>query len=241
MTEKITDEMVVDFASTLSQGKAVEQAHRVIGEIAREADEPLTPDIDPDRTRETTRTGFSRMRTEWRPGEAAEVAGIVQQAQGIIRRTFPDAFLVMNELWMLVREPVVNETTGEVVTDLFGWPEWKKWPSGAYIEDFSKLTNRERDDFLHRITTNLLEWEQKASTLWLESMLAKGRWEESMATGFVAPTGRATVEERTQRGRAYAAEDRYHAIFRASVSRSAEALVKSLERIGQRLKDSLTA
>jgi len=221
--------------------RASEQAGRIIGEIAREADEPLSPDIDPDRTRETARTGFSRMRTDWRSGEGAEIAGITQQAQGLIHRAFPDAYLIMNELWMLVREPVVNETTGEVVTDLFGWPQWKKWPSGAYIEDYTKLTNSEKDDFLLRITTHLLEWEQKSSTLWLEAMLAKGRWEEAMASGFVTPTGRVTVEERTQRGRAYAAEDRYHAIFRAAVSRSAEALVKSLERIGQRLKDSLTA
>ncbi|MGA5598464.1 hypothetical protein ACPCSE_29940 [Streptomyces cellulosae] len=226
---------------TIGQDKAAEQAGRVVGEIAREADGPVEPDIDPDRTRETTRTGFSRMRTDWRPGESAEVAGITQQAQGLIHRAFPDAYLIMNELWQLVREPVVNERTGEIQTDLFGWPVWKKWPSGAYIEDYTKLTDREKDDFLLRITTGLLEWEQKASTLWLEAMLAKGRWEESMATGFVAPTGRATVEERTQRGRSFAAEDRYHAIFRSAVSRSAEALVKSMERIGQRLKDSLTA
>jgi hypothetical protein len=226
---------------TYDTTKAAEQANRVVGEVAREADGPLAVDIDPDRTRETATAGFSRMRTEWRPGEGAEVAGIVQQAQGIIHRAFPDAYLVMNELWGLVREPVVNEATGEIVTDLFGWPQWKKWESGAYIEDYTKLSNREKDDFLLRITTHLLEWEQKASSLWLESMLAKGRWEESMASGFVAPTGRATVEERTQRGRAYAAEDRYHAIFRAAVSRSADSLIRSLERIGQRLKDSLTA
>lgn len=62
-----------------------------------------------------------------------------------------------------------------------------------------------------------------------------------MGVGFISPTGRVTVEERTQRGRVYAAEDRYHAIFRSAVNRSAEALVRSMELIGQRLKDSLTA
>lgn len=234
-------EDVAEFAQFLSDTQAVKQANRVINGLAHEADKPLAVDIDPDRTRETATAGFSRMRTEWRPGEGAEVAGIVQQAQGIIYRAFPDAYLVMNELWMLVREPVVDQSTGEIQTNLFGWPEWQKHPSGAYVEDYTRLANREKDDFLLRITTGLLEWEQKASTLWLESMLAKGRWEESMASGFVSPTGRVTVEERTQRGRAYAAEDRYHAIFRAAVSRSADSLIRSLERIGQRLKDSLTA
>jgi hypothetical protein len=232
---------ISELAQWIGDAQAAKQANRVVGELAREADKPLTVDIDPDRTRETATAGFSRMRTEWRPGEGAEVAGIVQQAQGIIYRAFPDAYLVMNELWMLVREPIVDQGTGEIKTNLFGWPEWQKHPSGAYVEDYTRLANREKDDFLLRITTGLLEWEQKASTLWLESMLAKGRWEESMATGFVSPTGRVTVEERTQRGRAYAAEDRYHAIFRAAVSRSADSLIRSLERIGQRLKDSLTA
>ena len=230
---------------TYDAAKAAEQAHRVVGEIAQEADEPMTVNIDPDRTRETATTGFSRMRTEWRSGEAAEVAGVMQQAQGIIHRAFPGAYLIMNELWGVVREAETtpDPTTGEItiVTDLFGWPVWKKLPSGAYIEDYSRLTDREKEDFLLRITTHLMEWHQQAATLWGTSMLAKARWEESMGNGFIAPTGRATVEERTHRGRVYAAEDRYHAIFRAAVSRAAEALVRSMELIGQRLKDSLTA
>lgn len=226
---------------TLDDTQAADQAARVIGEIAAEPDGPMTVDIDPDRSRETVRTGFSRMRTEWRPGDSAEVMGVVQQAQGVIRRAFPDAYLIMNELWGIVREPVIDTTTGEIITDVFGWPQWKKNPSGAYVEDYTRLTNREKDDYLLRISTMLLEWEQQASARWLEAMLAKARWEEAMATGFIAPTGRVTVEERTQRGRAHAAEDRYMAIFQAAVSRSADQLVRSMERIGQRLKDSLTA
>lgn len=228
-------------SETLSSSQAEEQAARVIGEIAQEPDEPMAVDIDPDRTRETTRTGFSRMRTEWRPGDGAEVSGVIQQADGVIHRSFPDAYLVMNELWMLVRHPLVDQDTGEILTDLFGWPQWEKLPSGAYAEDYSRLTGREKDDFLLRITTGLVEWEQKAATIWMEAMLAKGRWEEAMADGFIEPTGRVTVEERTQRGRKHAAEDRYHAIFRSAVSRKADHLVRSLERLGQRLKDSLTA
>lgn len=223
------------------ESQAADQAARVIGEIAAESDEPMTVDIDPDRTRETVRSGFSRMRTDWRPGDSAEVVGVVQQAQGVIHRAFPDAYLIMNELWSIVREPVADEATGEIVTDVFGWPQWKKAPSGAYLEDYTRLTGREKDDFLLRITTMLMEWEQQASTHWLEAMLAKARWEEAMATGFIAPTGRVTVEERTQRGRAHAAEDRYLAIFRAAVSRSADQLVRSMSLLGQRLKDSLTA
>lgn len=224
----------------MDDSQAADQAARVIGEIAAEPDEPVAVDIDPDRTRETARPGFSRMRTTWRPGDDAEVMGIAQEADGIIHRAFPDVYLIMNELWGIVREPV-TDMVGDIVTDVFGWPQWKKAPSGAFIEDYTRLTGREKDDFLLRITTMLMEWEQQASKQHLWAMLAKARWEEAMATGFVAPTGRITVEERTQRGRVHAAEDRYHAIFRSAVSRSADQLVRSMVLLGQRLKDSLTA
>lgn len=225
----------------LDTAKDIDQANRVIAEIAAEADEPLAVDIDPDRTRETTRTGFSRMRTDWRAGDAEEVTGIVAQADGVIHRTFPGVYLLMNELWAMVRVPVADRDTGEVELDMYGWPVWEKLPSGAYAEDYSRLTSTEKDDFLLRITTLLVEWGQQSENLWLEAMLAKARWEEAMASGFTTPTGRMTVEERTQRGRSTASEDRYNAVFRASVSRKAERLVRDLERLGQRLKDSLTA
>lgn len=77
-----------DLTDMIDNDQAARQATRVVGELAREADQPLSVDIDPDRTRETATAGFSRMRTEWRPGEAAEVAGVMQQAQGIIHRAF---------------------------------------------------------------------------------------------------------------------------------------------------------
>ncbi|MFF7198226.1 hypothetical protein ACFZAM_31520 [Streptomyces sp. NPDC008079] len=226
---------------TLDSVQAVTQAARAVSELAAEADEPVAVDIDPDRTRETAQTGFSRMRTDWRPGDAPEVLGIVQAARGVIHREFPNIYLILNELWGIARDPVFVPGTGEIVTDVFGWPEWVKLPSGAYKEDYSRLTAREKDDFLLRITTGLLEWHQTATEKWLEAMLAKVIWEEVMAEGFIAPTGRLTVEERTQRGRSHAAQDRYRAVFRAALSRSAEQLVRSMELIGQRLKDSLTA
>jgi hypothetical protein len=47
------------------------------------------------------------------------------------------------------------------------------------------------------------------------------------------------VEDRTQNGHLGAREERYLAIFLAARSRKAEALVKSMDRIGQRLKDTI--
>jgi hypothetical protein len=224
-------------ATVLDQGQAADQAARVVAEIAAEADVPAEPDIDPDRSREFKFTGFSRMRTDWGPDDAPLVTGVLAAADGAMRRLFPDVYQLMNELWAAVREPVVDPT-GEIRTDPFGWPLWQKSPSGAYIEDYSRLTSQEREDFLLRIATGLIEWGQRSTQTWLEAMLAKVRWEEAMADGFIAPTGRITVEERTQRGRAAATEHRYHAVFRSALSRSADQLVRDIQGLGQRIKDA---
>lgn len=226
---------------TLDSTQAADQAGRIVGELAKEADGPLEVEMAPDRTRELGPLKLSRMRTDYRPGDEAEVMGVINLADGIIHRTFPDAFLLLNDLYSLVRKPVVDESTGEISTDVYGWPEWQRLPSGAYDEDYSRLTNREKEDLLLRITTLLVEWGQQYARLRGTAQLMRVRWEEAMATGFIAPTGRATVEERTQRGRAFAVEDRYRAVFRSAVQQQAEQLIRSLELLGQRLKDSLTA
>lgn len=223
--------------TTLTHDQAADQAARVVAEIAAEPDAPVVPDIDPDRTRETKFVGFSRMRTDWNSEDAPVVRAVLSTTEGAMRRLFPDVYLLMNELWGLVREPVAD-ANGEILRDVYGWPLWEKTPSGAYVEDYSRLTVQERDGFMLRIATGSVEWGQRASMAWLEAMLAKGRWEEAMAEGFVAPVGRITVEERTQRGRAAATDHRYHAIFRSALSRAADQLYKDVIGLGQRLKDS---
>ncbi len=212
---------------------------RIVADASKEADDLGALPTDPDRSPAFLRPGLSRMRTEWQPGDAPQVTAVIRTAEGRIRQLFPDAYQLMNEIWTHVRRPVADAATGEFAKDEYGWPVWERAASGAPIEDFSRLTLRQRDDYLFRITTSLFEWEQRCSTLWLEAMLAKGVWEEAMATGFVAPSGRVTVEERLQRGRINAVQDRYHAIFRTHLSRSAEALVRSMTLLGQRLKDSM--
>lgn len=236
-------EDVAEFAQFLSDTQAVKQANRVINGLAKEADEPLSPDIDPDRARDFTRPNYSRtarMRHDWLEEDGTSVRGLAELADGIIHREFPGVFLILNDIWAIAREPVVNESTGEIETDIFGWPVWKRLPSGAYIEDYSKLIDREKEGFMLSITMGLLEWRLKVDN-WkrMPAMLARARWEEAMAEGFVAPTGRVTVEERTQRGRLHSADHRYFGIFQAELSRAAEHLVDGMELLGQRLKDSL--
>ncbi|MFD7835550.1 hypothetical protein [Streptomyces sp. NPDC059761] len=225
----------------LDQNKAALQAQRVVEEISQEADAPLDVDIDPDRTRALTSSGLSRMRRAPLDEDDVEIQGIIAEAEGVIRRAFPGVFLLMNELWMVVRTPQTHERTGEIQLDMFGWPLWTKLPSGAYAEDYSRLTNREKDDFLLRITTLLAEWGQEAENLRGWAQFRKVRWEDAMADGFIGPTGRITVEERTHRGRAAASEERYRAVYSHLLSRKAERLVRDMELLGQRLKDSLTA
>jgi hypothetical protein len=216
--------------------RTAEQAIEMVREIARTDDAPTAVDLHLDRTREHT-PHFTRMRTEWSGEEGAHVRGLKAIVDGRIMVLFSGAYVLMNDLYTVVREPMVDEDTGLIHTDQFGFPVWVKTESGAYREDYSNLGIRQREEFLFRITTGIFGWKQTAADLWGEAMFAKAQWEEAFSTGFVEPTGRLTVDDRTQRGRMHSLEERYFSIFQSLLSRKADGIISSLELLGQRIKD----
>jgi hypothetical protein len=216
------------------QTAAAEVAH----EQGAELDQQVAPELPDERKRKFATSGHSRMRVEWRPEQRAELNQMHHAVQRQLTENFSDAFALLVEIWTLVREPV--QVNGEVVRDrVTGMPEWRRTPSGGYIEDWGKLNVRERERFLYQLTTRLAIWEQRAAEAWYESMYAKVTWEMSFSDGFERLEGatKDTVEARTARGKLAAREDHFFAILSTYYSRKAEALVRSMERIAQRLKD----
>lgn len=215
---------------------------QIIREMSAEADQPMAVDPHDDRTLEFERTGLSRLRTSWTPEDAEALDGI----NGIVEREimiyFAAAFQIMNEVYDIVREPVAD-SNGEVVRDQYGFPVWLRTETGAFIEDYSKLSHKDVEHFLFRITTRLFDWEQQAAQFWGESMFAKAVWEQRLAASYAQAreNGGRTVEDRTQAARLGAYEERLFGIFRALLSRKADAVVASMTRLSQRLKDVLSA
>lgn len=215
------------------------QAEHAVREEVRQAEQPAEVEVHEDRTRETKTPGFSRMRTEWHGEDAAQIRSLRAIVEGRILSLFPDAFVLMNDLYEIVREPLRDPDTGFPLTDAHGFTVWARTESGAFIEDYSRLGIREREDFLFRITTNIFEWRQVAADMWGDAMFAKAQWEEAMSAGFTQPTGRLTVDDRTHRGRMNSTDERYFAIFQSLLSRRADAVVDSMILLSQRLKDTL--
>jgi hypothetical protein len=213
------------------------ETERQIRRAVAEAENPETGMLDPDRTRESRTPNFARMRLDWgSPDDAAAMAGVHEVVQQILIDRFTMAYEVMHELFSIVREPEMLEG-GEIRMDHHNWVVWRRNSTGGYIEDWSRLIDRERERLLYKITAYMFEWEQTAQDLWGESMFAKAAWEERFAAGFVSSGGR-TVDDRTQSGRLTSQEERYFALFRTLLSRKAEALVRSMTVINQRLKDT---
>lgn len=215
------------------------QAHKAVEEAAKDADETLVAEVDPERTKETKTPGFSRMRVDWNPHDVPVLASLRTIADGIIIKQFADAYEIMESVYDLAREAEVDEETGEIKVDRFGYKVWKRKPTGAYYEDFTKLTEAEIIDLLFRISTRLFDWKQRAAELWGDAMFAKAQWEEAMALGFDEPKGNLTVDARTQKGRLYSREERYFAIFQSLVSRRADAVVDSMELLNLRLSQRI--
>lgn len=181
--------------------------------------------------------GFQRMRTALEGEDASQMRRI----QGLIDRqvqdTFPEAYAIMSDLYDIVREPAVDPASGEVLKDGYGFTVWARHPvTGAYLEDWTLLTSRQKEDFLFRIVTSLFEWEQRAGTLWTSAMFAKAMFTERFAIEYDAPI-QGTIEDRNARGNVEAAEDRYFALMTAAVSRRADAVIRTMTTLQLRLRD----
>lgn len=217
------------------------QAEDTLKEEVKAADDLADVRVHEDHTRELRTPGFTRMRTDWHGSDSAQIAALASMVDNIILQEFADAFLIMNEVYEIVREPVVDPITGEVEVDRHGWTVWARTDDGGFVEDFSRLGVREREDLLFKITTRMFEWKQKQADLWGEAMFSKAIWEERFSHGFVHAVGtRPTVDDKTNQARSYATDERYFSIFRTLISRRADAVVSGCELLGQRLKDVLT-
>lgn len=181
--------------------------------------------------------GFARMRTEWRGPEGSVVRSALRSVDDKLVETFADAYALMHEVFEVVRQPEVN-ADGEMVVDRFGFPVWKRTAAGGWVEDWSQLTPRQRENFLFQITTRLFDWEQRAADIWGEAMFARVQWEEQFSIKFDAPMS-GTEADRTAVGRTGSIDERYFAVFVSLYSRKADGLVRTMALLGQRLKDAL--
>jgi hypothetical protein len=203
-------------------------------EAGKDADAPLDSDIE--HTRKFRTPGFARMRTDWRPEDAIILTKAKLAAEDRLILEFADAYRVLAHIYDIVRTPL--EVDGQVQKDRHGWTMWAKDEYGSFIEDWSKLTTGHRDTILFTLATRLYDWEQKAADAWGEAMFAKGQWEERFSIGFDAPMS-GTVQDREATGRIWSADERYFAIQMTFYSRKADALVRTMTRLADRLKDSL--
>ncbi len=213
-------------------------AEEIIKEEAKEADEPVRVELPEERARTFRTPGFSRMRISWTPSDAAIISQALAAVDGRILNAFADAYHLMHELFEIVREPVLKDD-GTPEKDKWGFTVWARTPAGGWVEDFTKLTLRQKENFVFQITTRIFEWEQRAADVWGEAMFAKAAWEERFSIGFDAPMS-GTVDDRRAAGNIDAREERYFAIFASLYSRRADAIVRSMGLLGQRIKDSLT-
>lgn len=217
-------------------------------EVTREESEQLDAPMEiehaephlPEEIRPNFRTpGFERMRTEWTGPEGEVVRTILRGLDTRVVHDFIDAYMVMNDLFDIVRTPITMPD-GRVVRDEHGFPQWERTPSGDWAEDWSRLTRAQKEDFLFKITTRLFAWEQRAGDSWTEAMLAKAQWEERFSAGYRSPP-KGTIEDRTAAAKSDSADERYWAVYAAAYSRKADSVVRVMQLLGQRLKDSLVS
>jgi hypothetical protein len=210
-----------------------------IDELSKTADVPMGEAENQEEAKKFRTPGFQRMRLDWKSDDRDILNRAKVTSETRLLREFPEAYRLIARVYDIVREPVYDEF-GNAVKDARGLTVWKTSPLGGYEEDFSRLGIRQKEDFLFAITTHLFEWQQLAADAWGEAMFAKAQWEERFSIGFDAPVS-GTVDDRTAAGRLDSREERYFAIFMSMYSRKVDSLIRSLELLNQRIKDSLSS
>jgi hypothetical protein len=210
-------------------------------EVAREEskkfDQPAEVTLPEERARKFRTVGLSRMRTDWNDPEKITINRVKRLVQTRYEEAFADAELILYGLLNTIREPVTN-ADGEIVPGPDGLPEWRRNSTGTFVEDWGKLTHREREKYLFQITTGIYLWEQRAADVWGEAMLAKAAWEDAFSIGYEMLEGtKPTIDDRTARGRLESRDEKYFALYLSWFSRKADALVRTMNLLGQRLKD----
>jgi hypothetical protein len=199
--------------------------------------EPAAVTLPEERARKFRTTGFSRMRTDWQADDKIMMNRVRTLVDKVFAEAFGDAELLLYGLLDAVREAVLDER-GDPQPGPDGLPIWRRNANGTFVEDWSKLTHRERERYLFQITTNLYLWEQRAADIWGEAMMAKGLWEDAFSIGYESLEGaRPTIDDRTARGKLTSRDDKYFALYVSWLSRKADALVRTMTLLSQRLKD----
>lgn len=187
---------------------------------------------------------FLRLRYDW---ASPQEAMVIRQAHDVVNQLmverFSDVYLILAEIQDRVREQLTDEH-GDPAFDASGHPIWRRTEVGRIEEDYSRLTRKHMESLIGQITTRMFAWEQEAEMMWMDAMMAKAQFEERYAITYNELRGsasRSTVDDRQQHASMEAADERYYTIYLTVASRRAAALVRSMERISQRLKDIYTA
>lgn len=215
-------------------------AEEVGQELAEEMHEELEEAVlDTERVRTFEDLGFARIRTEWSEGERDVLRRIDRMVRARIHAEFLDAFVLMEDIYKLVRKPLyvdprtgeyTTEELGELVRDRFGEIQYERYQEGGRcVEDWSRLAGRAVQGFLYRLGTGLFGWEQSAARLKAQAMYGKAAWVERFAIKF--GEGHGTVDARTAHGNRESADERNFATVLAQISWESEALVRSLKNL----------
>jgi hypothetical protein len=209
-------------------------AEEVAAEEAENLDRPA--EHEEERPLNLTRA-FQRMRTDWNSKDREIIQSVRSAVDQQVFEDFKDAYALMYEIYNTVRVKK-RDTNGSVVRDETGLPEWQQYSDGSYIEEWDKIGRKERERFLYIIITRMFDWEQTAADIWGEAIFAKAQWEEAFATGFDSITdSKATVDARTARANRVSADHRYLAVYKSYYSRKADAILRAMNGLSQRLKD----
>lgn len=197
-------------------------AEEATREVAKTADDPVDVQLPEERRVQFERTGFARMKLEWDPDDQIMMGKIHRAVDRMVDENFGDLLVTMYEIYDRVREPI-ETPEGK---------DWKRNPTGSYVEDWSVFTGKERTNLIYRLQMSIVDWTRRSEEVRAEALFAKANWEEAFAIGFESlKSTRSTVQDRENRARLESRQQRYFALYINYYSRVVEGYVRNMESL----------
>lgn len=188
--------------------------------------------------RDAMTLSFSRARLDWTKEDREHWEDLREAVDEYIAEAFRSAYAIINDLFDEIGEFQVNPETGELQVDSEGFKVPVISASGQPVLHWSKLTTERREYFIFEISTQMFWWRQTKEDLWAQSIFAKGEATEAFSLSYSQVVG-GTIEDRTSYANAQAAKEKYFAIYKAFVSRKADAIIVTMKELADRLVATL--
>lgn len=159
-----------------------------------------------------------RLSIEWEEEDRDAIDFIKKKIDEGIRREYAQVFAEEEHILQKVRIP---NPPGSV-------PGWQRNPDGSYMEDWSRLTVKDMEEFIQAGSSEVFFSAQKSVNNYAEAVFAKFTYDDAYDQAYSSQLS-GTIGDKTARAKRRTQKERWLALFKSLYYKRSQEVVSNLE------------